>query len=130
MKALQAPTASPVIYWFRQDLRLNDLSGLNAAFASGRPVIACYILDDDSPGDWKLGGASRWWLHHSLTSLSAAIEKRGGQLHLARGRPEVILAQLAQATGTDLICCSRHYEPWARLLEEQLHDALWRTGVV
>ena len=129
MTQLQSNTASPVIYWFRQDLRLDDLPGLNAAFATGRPVLACYILDDDSPGDWALGGASRWWLHHSLTSLAVDVEKRGGQLHLSRGRPDTILAQLADSTGADLVCCSRQYEPWARLLEEQLHDALSGTGV-
>ena len=129
MTELELDVVSPVIYWFRQDLRLNDLPGLNAAVATGRPVLACYILDDTSPSDWQLGGASRWWLHHSLVALAAAIAKSGGQLYLARGRPETILTELAASTGADLVCCSRHYEPWARLLEEQLHDALLSKAV-
>ena len=62
--------STPIIYWFRQDLRTHDLPGLAAAAATGRPLIACYILDDETPGDWRLGGASRWWLHHSLQALS------------------------------------------------------------
>jgi deoxyribodipyrimidine photo-lyase len=120
---------TPVIYWFRQDLRLHDLPGLTAALATGRPVLPCYILDDESPGHWRIGGASRWWLHHSLAALAAAIERAGGQLYLARGRPHTVLAQLAEQSGADLVCCSRQYEPWARQLEVELHTALDNVGV-
>ncbi|MCB1687454.1 MAG: deoxyribodipyrimidine photo-lyase [Halioglobus sp.] len=119
----------PVIYWFRQDLRLHDLRGLNKAVATGRPVLACYILDDQSPGQWQMGGASRWWLHHSLAALSADIEKAGGQLYLARGKSEVVLARLTEQSGATLVCCSRQYEPWARQLEKELHESLEERNV-
>ena len=38
----------PVIVWFRQDLRLADNPALQAAAATGAPVIPVYILDDDA----------------------------------------------------------------------------------
>jgi len=120
---------TPVIYWFRQDLRLRDLRGLNAALATGRPVLACYILDDESPGHWQMGGASRWWLHHSLSALARDIDKAGGQLFLVRGRPADVLARLAERTGANLICCSRQYEPWASELEEALFTELNDIGI-
>jgi deoxyribodipyrimidine photo-lyase len=120
---------TPVIYWYRQDLRLRDLPGLTAALATGRPVLACYILDDESAGSWRLGGASRWWLHHSLSALATAIELAGGQLYLARGNTREILARLAALTGADLVCCSRQYEPWARQLESDLFADLANDGV-
>ena len=119
----------PLLYWFRNDLRLRDLPGLTAAAASDRPVLACYILDDESPGQWRLGGASRWWLHHSLLALAGDIAARGGQLHLARGRPDQVLAHLAAQSGAELILCSRQYEPWARELETSLHGVLRSRGV-
>ncbi|MBS0242814.1 MAG: deoxyribodipyrimidine photo-lyase, partial [Proteobacteria bacterium] len=56
----------PIILWLRQDLRLGDHPALSAAAASGRPVIPVYVLDDGSPGSWRMGGASRWWLGMSL----------------------------------------------------------------
>ncbi len=59
----------PVIMWFRQDLRTRDLAALNAAASAGE-VICLYILDDETPGEWKIGGAGRWWLRHSLAKLS------------------------------------------------------------
>lgn len=108
---------------------MRDLRGLNAALATGRPVLACYILDDESPGEWRMGGASRWWLHHSLTALTSDIEKTGGQLYLARGRTDTVLSRLAEQSGADRVFCSREYEPWARQLEEELHALLEDSGV-
>jgi deoxyribodipyrimidine photo-lyase len=60
----------PIIVWFRQDLRLEDNPALLAAHESGQPIIPVYILDDVNSGEWKMGGASRWWLHQSLGALN------------------------------------------------------------
>jgi deoxyribodipyrimidine photo-lyase len=115
---------APIIYWYRNDLRLSDLRGMAEAAASGRPVIPCYILDETTPGEWRPGAASRWWLHHSLLSLSADIEASGGRLYLARGEPVAILADLAEKTGATDVYCSRQYEPWAAELEARAHEQL------
>ncbi len=63
-------SSRPVVHWFRNDLRLAGNAALSAAAASGAPVILVYILDDVTPGQWKLGGASRWWLDGSLAALA------------------------------------------------------------
>ena len=114
---------NPIIYWFRDDLRLHDLPGFKAAAATGQPILACYILDNDSPQQWRMGSASRWWLNSSLDTLSRAIEELGGGLYLASGCPEKILRTLAQEIGVSQIYCSRSYEPWAQALEERLQTA-------
>ena len=120
---------TPIIYWFRQDLRTLDLPGLAAAAATGRPVIACYTLDEHSAGDNVPGGASRWWLHHSLEALSAELAQLGGSLVLRRGAAPVELDRLIEETGAEGVYCSRLYEPWANTLEESLHTALDARGV-
>src|SRR3546814_17840621 len=68
--------SDPVLLWFRQDLRLGDQAALAAAVQEG-PVIPLYVLDDQAPRQWKMGGASRWWLHHSLRSLDDDLRKIG-----------------------------------------------------
>ena len=85
--------ADPVLLWFRQDLRLHDQPALVAAMRDG-PVIPVYILDDETPGDWRIGGAQRWWLHDSLVRLAAALEAKGSRLILRRGRSATVLRDL------------------------------------
>lgn len=114
--------SNPVIYWFRHDLRLHDLPGLNAAAATGQPVLPLFIVDDDTPGEWRPGGASRWWLHHSLVSLSAQLEALGATLHVYSGAPGNVLRDVVDQSGATAIFCSRAIEPWARRLEEDLHS--------
>jgi deoxyribodipyrimidine photo-lyase len=120
---------TPVIYWFRQDLRLADLPGLHQAAASGRPVLPCYILDEKSPGEWSPGAASCWWLHHSLLSLDNALRSRGSQLVVRRGRTAEQLKSLIEETGATAVYCSEHFEPWNRSLEQALAANLKQDGV-
>ena len=62
---------SPAIMWFRRDLRIRDNAALLAAASGGRPVIPVYVASG-----LDRGGASRWWLHHSLNSLDSALVNR------------------------------------------------------
>jgi hypothetical protein len=43
------------------------------AVESCRLVLPLLILDDTAPGPWAPGGASRWWLHHSLDALRQSL---------------------------------------------------------
>lgn len=115
--------SAPQIVWFRRDLRLADQAALLAAAAAG-PVIPVYVLDDETPRHRRMGGASRWWLHHSLSSLSLQLEKLGSKLILRKGNAAEILASLAVETGADAVHAIRHYEPWWRNAEKALKSAL------
>ena len=63
-----------VLYWFRQDLRLSDNPALQEAAARGR-VLPIDILDDHHAKEYKMGAASRFWLHHSLIDLRQLDDK-------------------------------------------------------
>ncbi|WP_295443703.1 deoxyribodipyrimidine photo-lyase [Sphingorhabdus sp. EL138] len=115
---------APVILWFRRDLRLADQPALAAAVASGAPVIPLYILDDDTPKHRKMGAASRWWLHHSLTALDSDLRALGSRLTLRTGQSDEILCALAAETNASAIHCIRHYEPWWRNAEKAVANGL------
>ncbi|MEQ1695393.1 MAG: deoxyribodipyrimidine photo-lyase, partial [Hyphomicrobiaceae bacterium] len=119
----------PVIVWFRQDLRLANHLALTAAAKTGQPVIPLYVLDDSSPGAWKHGGASRWWLDKSLAALSASLEAINGRLILRRGQSAAVLTTLAEETGASAIFTQAAYEPWASALEQRIHDQLATRGI-
>jgi deoxyribodipyrimidine photo-lyase len=113
----------PAIVWLRRDLRLADQAAFVAAASAG-PVIPVYVLDDDTPRHRKMGGASRWWLHHSLAALDADLRKLGSRLVLRRGAAADVLAELARETDAASLHCLRHYEPWWRNAEKALKEAL------
>jgi len=101
----------PAILWLRNDLRLSDNPALDAALASGRPVLPLFVWDGQGEGDWPLGGASQSWLHHSLTALSRSLEERGSRLILRRGRSIEVIKGLLAETGARGVYWNRRYEP-------------------
>ncbi len=109
--------SAPHIVWFRRDLRLADQAALLAAAKAG-PVIPVYVLDDQTPRHRRMGGASRWWLHHSLASLDASLRRLGSRLVLRRGRSEDVLTALVARTGAAEVHALHHYEPWWRNAEK------------
>jgi deoxyribodipyrimidine photo-lyase len=113
--------SSPVIMWFRQDQRLSDHPALTAAAAAGE-IIPVYILDDETPGEWRWGGASRWWLHKSLQSLDLPWVLR-------RGRANVELEKLIKESGATSLHFTRDYAPWSGPLEQRIKAICDANGV-
>ena len=111
------------LVWFRQDLRLSDHPALLAAAAKG-PIIPLYILDDETPGNWRWGGASRWWLHHSLEDLKKSIP-----LVLRYGRADEVLADVVKSTGAKALHFTRDYAPWSGKLEQSVKAICDDLGV-
>lgn len=114
---------APRLVWFRRDLRLSDQAALAAAAAAG-PVIPVYILDDETPKHRAMGAASRWWLHHSLERLDAALREKRSRLILRRGKSDEQLADIAKEMGASEVHCLRHYEPWWRNAERAVAKQL------
>ncbi len=116
-------TSNPTILWFRQDLRLGDNPALDAAVKSGAAILPVYILDDENAGAWKMGAASRVWLHHSLKALNDSL---GDKLVLLRGDATIQIPALAQEVDASAVHWNRCYEPWRikrdTLIKESLSD--------
>ena len=110
---------SPVVVWFRRNLRLRDNTPLAAAVGSGRPIIPLYVCDALDEG-----GASRWWLHHSLASLDRSLQRLGGELLVREGDPVQIIRQIIEQTGATGVYFARRYEPNARQQEQLIEDEL------
>jgi deoxyribodipyrimidine photo-lyase len=112
------------IVWFRQDLRVADNPALAAAAAQGA-IVPLFILDDDSPAQWRSGGASRWWLGESLASLRAAL----GGLVLLRGDASKVLPRFAAGIGAQAVFWNRCYEPHAIRRDSAIKAALSKSAI-
>ncbi|MFT4937079.1 MAG: deoxyribodipyrimidine photo-lyase [Paraglaciecola sp.] len=111
--------------WFRQDLRLRDNPALTFAAQHG-VVLPIYILDRSCPERFQPGGASKWWLHHSLQSLQKSLNK---QLHCLAGDAKSILLELVKSSGVKRVVWNRCYEPWQIKRDTELKQILFSIGV-
>lgn len=116
--------AAPVVLWFRQDLRLADNRALVTANRTGAPVIAIYILHDETRSGHATGEASRWWLHHSRTALAHDLKQRDHRLLLRRGDPFDVLTSIIRNTGASGLYFNCCYDPHQRKLENQISEHL------
>ncbi|WP_416899220.1 MAG: cryptochrome/photolyase family protein [Minwuia sp.] len=121
---------SPVICWFRRDLRLADNPALTAAAGTGRPVICLYVLDDETPGEWRMGGASRWWLHNALEALATDLHKRNNRLILRRGRADEVLDDVIDESGAEAVYWNRLYDPAEIERDKRIKAALKDRGLM
>ncbi|WP_136709261.1 deoxyribodipyrimidine photo-lyase [Agromyces sp. H66] len=120
---------TPTIVWFRDDLRVADHPALAAAALRGDPVVCVYVLDEESPGVRALGGAAKWWLHGSLTALSASLEGIGGTLVLRRGAAAGVIRSLVDETGAGAVFWNRRYGGAERELDTALKAELAGRGI-
>lgn len=68
-----------------------------------------------------MGGASRWWLHHSLLALNASL---GGKLLVLSGDPAALLPGLARAVNAESMHWNRCYEPWRIARDKGIKETL------
>jgi deoxyribodipyrimidine photo-lyase len=117
------------IVWFRHDLRLDDNPALAAAAARGAVVPVCiYAPEEETP--WEPGAASRWWLHHSLERLAAALAKAGAPLVIRRGPSLETLQTLARECRATHVVWNRRYEPAVVTRDTAIKQALAAAGLV
>lgn len=97
------------IFWFRQDLRLNDNLALTELTIKCKNILPIYILDKNA----DIGSASKWWLHHSLLSLDKSLRKKKSQLYLFNAVPEKILVYLTNKYNIKNVYWNRLYDKYS-----------------
>ncbi|MDP2696790.1 deoxyribodipyrimidine photo-lyase [Thalassospira sp.] len=124
-------SASPIaIMWFRNDLRLADNPALMAACRwagqNGGRVLPVFIYDDVIDG--QLGGATRWWLRHSLQSLDHSL---GGQkLHLFRGTAQDVLTSVQAEYQVTALFWNRCYDRPSITRDTAIKTHAHQTGLM
>lgn len=113
------------LVWFRQDLRLSDNPALVSACEKGK-ILPLFIWDSTCPEQFVPGGASKWWLHHSLISLNEQLEHK---LLCLKGDPVSLLLDLIKQSGIKRVVWNRCYEPWQIKRDTQIKQTLNENGI-
>ncbi|QWT24351.1 DNA photolyase family protein [Subtercola sp. PAMC28395] len=119
----------PSLVWFRDDLRVADHPALHAAVDRGEQIVCVYILDESSPGIRPLGGASKWWLHHSLAALAGELDALGLTLTLRSGAATDVVAELCAETRAGAVFWNRRYGLAEREIDSGIKSSLKAQGI-
>lgn len=117
------------LIWFRRDLRVADNPALMAAVATGQPVIAVFIHARREGGEFALGAASNWWLHHSLTTLARDLERLSIPLLILRGKSLPMLRRVTAALPVAGVYWNRRYDPALIEVDMAVKDGLQAVGI-
>lgn len=122
--------SNPTIVLVRNDLRLADNPALLAAARRGAPTIPVYIYSPQEDGEWSFGGATKWWLHQSLTAFSKSLKEIGAELLVLKDESTLdCLEKLLKKTGAEAVYWNRRYEPHSIEIDKSLKTRLKEVDV-
>ncbi|KAF0102905.1 MAG: deoxyribodipyrimidine photo-lyase [bacterium] len=102
------------LIWFRRDLRLADHAALFHALNAARRTRAVFVFDTDILDSLEDRTDRRVaFIWRGVAELKAALEARGGTLHVLHGSARREITALAARWGVDAVFAARDYEPFA-----------------
>jgi deoxyribodipyrimidine photo-lyase len=116
------------LHWFRNDLRLQDNTALDALADRAEQWLGVFVLDPRLVYGQRAGSPRLRFLLDCLGRLSRDLEKRGLALLVRQGRPEHVLTRLMHDTGAGLLSFNEDATPFARRRDAGVRQAVERRG--
>lgn len=122
-------SASPVIHWFRRDLRIADNTSLFHAAKSSQPVVPVFFLSTwRKSHDWT-GPNRQHFLCGNLASLARNLETIGGRLIIRSGDPVEGMRGLIRETGATAVHFNADPDPFGKQVEKRMAALCAELGV-
>lgn len=99
------------LYWFRNDLRIDDNLLLNKLVHDHQPVYFCFIIEPQwfasSVPFTNVIGAHRWtFLKQSVQTLADALKSKGFELLTLYGAPTKVIPALVDELNIETLACA------------------------
>jgi len=119
-----------VLFWFRNDLRLEDNTGLHEAVrdAAG-DVVPFYASEPAILARDDIAATRVRFVLDSLASLAEAVAAAGSRLALDHGEAAATVVRAARAARADAVYWNDEYEPALRERDRAVERALSDAGV-
>jgi deoxyribodipyrimidine photo-lyase len=138
---MSASHSSPVLYWFRTDLRLQDNPAWTHACAMQRPLVAVTVEPalserEQAWGITGIGAARTAWWRANVQALQAALSAYGVTLHVLRGAVAPGLTALCAKAGIETVVCEDIAAPYERADVRALRacgldvHSLWQSSLL
>jgi deoxyribodipyrimidine photo-lyase len=102
-----------VVFWYRRDLRLEDNVALFHALESAYPVVPLFIFDDAILESLSKNDARVGFIHESLSSINATLNKVGSALLVKKGSTRAVWQSLMAEYAIQGVFYNKDYEPYA-----------------
>jgi deoxyribodipyrimidine photo-lyase len=107
------------IIWFRNDLRVQQNAALEAAFKSGMPLKAIYILDSREE---RLGAFRRNFIRDALEELAQNLQEITIPLEIIEGNPNQVLSEIIALNDPNEIFANKGYAHEELKQEQELES--------
>ncbi|AOT08073.1 DASH family cryptochrome [Pseudoalteromonas luteoviolacea] len=101
---------SKALYWFTDDLRLQDNLALNSTLYASNSIMFIYVLDEylfsaTNFNHVHLGDKRFKFIQQSLVDLSEKIQRLGYELYIFKGHSRAVLNRLITHMGIEVVGC-------------------------
>jgi deoxyribodipyrimidine photo-lyase len=123
-----------VLFWFRNDLRLNDQVALFEAINKSDKLLPVYCVDlrlfeKTSLGFDKIGYFRAKFLLESLQDLRANLIARNSNLLIKIGHPEQVIPELCSQYQINYVFASKEITTYEVDQENALEKQLWKLSI-
>lgn len=122
------------IYWFNQDLRLDDNPSLCAAAAKAQQLLCVYVVDTAprfyGPLHRRTGKHRLRFLQESLKDLQQQLAALGQSLLVLEGTPLTVMSKLIQQHRVDAVFAAEQMGLNERRDWQQLRDHFYQVNFI
>lgn len=120
---------SPILFWHRRDLRLDDNVGLMAARRVGAKVVGVFCLDPSILQREDVAPARVAYMIESLRELQSLYDRAGSQLLVLQADPREAILKLALALTVKQVYWNQDVEPYSIQRDRHISEALAEQGI-
>jgi deoxyribodipyrimidine photo-lyase len=110
------------LFIFRQDLRLNDNTGLIEAIKNSDSILPIFIRDERAVSDFWIDDPRFGFIREAIESIDTQLQQYSGRLSIYSWNPVDIITNLIQEFDIDAVFFNRSYSPkWKERDDAILH---------
>ena len=126
---MPSDSSSPIIFWFRRDLRASDNTGLATATADSSRVVPVFVFDTNILSALEERRDRRVaFIHDSVMELRRRLRGHGSDLVILHGDPVLLIPSLAERLDAAAVYANRDYEPYAKTRDDAVARSLSVQG--
>lgn len=117
------------IFWFRNDLRLNDNIGLWYALKNSDSVLCVFVMDKNHTENIGFNNKKQEFTLNAAKQLKILLKLNGSDLIFLHDYPEEAVVNLSKKHSIEAVFCNEGYTPSMRQSENNVKEKLAKFNI-